>query len=87
MERVQKALTNNNFLLFLASKNIYTNGLTYYENLLLWISKVSNGLTQFLSQIIININIYFLLVILLLVKISNTLIIIIINIKILKFKN
>jgi hypothetical protein len=47
MERIQEAFINNDFLLFLALRNIYTNGSTYYKNLLLWISKVSNGFTHY----------------------------------------
>jgi hypothetical protein len=35
MEKVQKVLANDDFFLFLASKNTYINSLTYYENLLL----------------------------------------------------
>jgi hypothetical protein len=35
MKRVQEVFNNDNFLLFLSLKYIYTNRLTYYENLLL----------------------------------------------------
>jgi hypothetical protein len=47
MKSVQKVVANNDFLLFLYSKQIYTNKPIYYENLLLWISKASNGLLHY----------------------------------------
>jgi hypothetical protein len=41
MDRVQEVLALDDFLLFLASRNIYTNGPTYFEYLSLWITKAS----------------------------------------------
>jgi hypothetical protein len=43
MDRVQEVLALDNFLLFLSSRKIYTNGLTYFEYLSLWITKASTG--------------------------------------------
>jgi hypothetical protein len=43
MDRVQETFTLNDFLLFLALRNIYTNGPTYFEYLSLWITKASSG--------------------------------------------
>jgi hypothetical protein len=43
MDRVQEVFALNNFLLFLASRNIYTNRLTYFKYFSLWITKASSG--------------------------------------------
>jgi hypothetical protein len=43
MDRVQEVLTLDDFLLFLASRKLYTNGLTYFKYLSLWITKASTG--------------------------------------------
>jgi hypothetical protein len=43
MDRVQKALALDDFLLFLCSRKIYTNGPTYFEYLSLWITKARTG--------------------------------------------
>jgi hypothetical protein len=43
MDRVQEVLTLDDFLLFLSSRKIYTNGPTYFEYLSLWITKASSG--------------------------------------------
>jgi hypothetical protein len=43
MDRVQKVLALDDFLLFLASRNIYTNEPTYFEYLSLWITKANSG--------------------------------------------
>jgi hypothetical protein len=41
MDRVQEALALDDFLLFLSSRKLYTNGPTYFEYLSLWITKAS----------------------------------------------
>jgi hypothetical protein len=56
MDRIQKALAINNFLLFLSLRKIHTNRPTYFEYLLLWIIKTSTDLTLVLH--IINKTIY-----------------------------
>jgi hypothetical protein len=43
MDRVQEVLALDDFLLFLSSRKIYTNGPTYFEYLSLWITKASTG--------------------------------------------
>jgi hypothetical protein len=43
MDRVQEVLALDDFLLFLSSRKIYTNGPTYFKYLLLWITKTSTG--------------------------------------------
>jgi hypothetical protein len=43
MDRVQEVLALDDFLLFLASKKLYTNEPTYFEYLSLWITKASTG--------------------------------------------
>jgi hypothetical protein len=43
MNRVQEVLTLDDFLLFLSSRKIYTNRLTYFKYLSLWITKASTG--------------------------------------------
>jgi hypothetical protein len=43
MDRVQEVFAFNDFLLFLASQKLYTNGLTYFEYLSLWITKANTG--------------------------------------------
>jgi hypothetical protein len=43
MDRVQEVLAFNNFLLFLASKKLYTNSSIYFKYLSLWITKASTS--------------------------------------------
>jgi hypothetical protein len=43
MDRVQKALALDDFLIFLSSRTLYTNRPTYFEYLSLWITKVRTG--------------------------------------------
>jgi hypothetical protein len=43
MDRIQEVLILNDFLLFLASRKLYINGLTYFKYLSLWITKASTG--------------------------------------------
>jgi hypothetical protein len=43
MERVLEALENSNFVWFLENNYTYTNGPTYFENLLHWLDKASLG--------------------------------------------
>jgi hypothetical protein len=45
MDRVQEVLTFDDFLIFLSTRKLYTNGLTYFEYLSLWIIKASTGPT------------------------------------------
>jgi hypothetical protein len=43
MDRVQEVLALDDFLLFLSSRNIYTNGPIYFKYLSLWITKASSS--------------------------------------------
>jgi hypothetical protein len=42
MDRIQKVLALDDFLLFLSSRKIYTNRPTYFEYFSLWITKASS---------------------------------------------
>jgi hypothetical protein len=46
MDRIQEVLALDDFFLFLSSRKIYTNKLTYFEYLSLWITKASTGLSH-----------------------------------------
>jgi hypothetical protein len=43
MDRVQEAFALDDFLIFLSSRTLYTNGPIYFEYLSLWITKARTG--------------------------------------------
>jgi hypothetical protein len=44
MKRVQEVFLNDNFFWFLATRHIFTNSPTYFDNLKYWIDKANNRL-------------------------------------------